>query len=280
MLVELAVGDAYGAGFEGVSDLAYVRENNDLSRYVQHPHYRTRPGCYTDDTQMSVAVAEAVVSDEPWTPEMLAQRFVASFKRDPREGYAGRFYAFLQEVRDGADFLARICPDSDRNGAAMRAGPLGVYPSVCDVIRRCTIQAAITHNTPEGINAAIASALMTHYLIYRLGPKSGLGAFVSTHVPGPWPVSWQGEVGLKGTECVHAAVTAITVTSSMSDLLRTCVEFTGDVDTVAAIVLAAGSCCDEIDQDLPAHLVQGLENGPFGREFLAGLDKRLMQRIA
>jgi ADP-ribosyl-[dinitrogen reductase] hydrolase len=280
MLVELAVGDAYGAGFEGVSDLAFVRKNNDLSRYIQHPHSRIKPGCYTDDTQMSIAIAEAVVSDEPWTPEMLAQRFVASFKRDPREGYAGGFYNFLRGVRDGADFLARIRPNSDRNGAAMRAAPLGVYRSVSEVVRRSATQAAITHNTPEGVSAAIASALTSHYLIYRLGPKSGLGDFLATYVPRPWTIPWQSKVGLKGTECVHAAVTAITASSSMSDLLRTCVQFTGDVDTVAAIALAAGSCCDEIDQDLPAQLVEGLENGAFGREFLAELDERLMQRTA
>src|SRR5207237_10064025 len=122
-----------------------------------------RPGCYTDDTQMSVAVAEAIVSDEPWAPEALAQQFVAAFQRDPREGYAGGFYAFLQEVRDGADFLARIRPDSDKSGAAMRAGPIGVCRPIAEVIRRCTIQAALTHNTPDGVNAAVAAALTTHY---------------------------------------------------------------------------------------------------------------------
>src|SRR5437764_14049243 len=83
MLVELAIGDAYGAGFEYAAD-SIVREKNNLSAYVQHPRHDIRPGCYTDDTQMSVAVAEAIVSDEPWTPATLAQRFVTAFKRDPR----------------------------------------------------------------------------------------------------------------------------------------------------------------------------------------------------
>src|ERR1700722_10974607 len=93
MLLELAIGDAYGAGFEYAAD-RIVREKNDLSGYIQHPRHGIKPGCYTDDTQMSIAVAEAIVSDEPWTPQGLADRFVTSFKRDPREGYAGVFYAF------------------------------------------------------------------------------------------------------------------------------------------------------------------------------------------
>src|SRR5262249_23946991 len=149
------------------ADEDLVRAKNDLSGYFSHPRHDTKPGCYTDDRQMSVAIAEAIVSDEPWTPEMLAQRFVTAFRRDPREGYASRFYAFLQEVQDGADFLARMRPESDKSGAAMRAAPLGVYCSTGEVIRRCTVQAVLTHNTPDGINAAVAAALTTHYFIYR-----------------------------------------------------------------------------------------------------------------
>jgi ADP-ribosyl-[dinitrogen reductase] hydrolase len=278
MLVELAIGDAYGAGFEYAAD-RIVRERNDLSAYIQHPRHGIAPGCYTDDTQMSVAVAEAIVAGEPWTPEMLAQRFVAAFKRDPREGYASRFYAFLQEVKDGPDFLARIRPDSDKSGAAMRACPIGVYRSMEEVIRRCTIQAAITHDTPGGIHSAVAAALMTHYFIYRLGPKSDLGAFLAAHVPGPWTTPWRGKVGAKGLESAHAAVSAILAHDSMSGLLRACVALTGDVDTVATIALAAGACSAEVAQDLPPQLISGLENGPFGREYLRELDQRLMARV-
>jgi ADP-ribosylglycohydrolase len=275
MLVELAIGDAYGAGFEYAAD-EIVREKNDLSAYIPHPRHSIRPGCYTDDTQMSVAIAEAIVSNEPWTPERLAQRFVTAFQRDPREGYAGGFYAFLQEVRDGAEFLARIRPDSDKNGAAMRAPPIGVYRPITEVIRRCTIQAALTHNTPEGIKAAVAGALMTHYFIYRLGPKCALGAFLASHVPGPWTTPWRGKVGAKALMSVHAAASALMANNSMSSLLRACVALTGDVDTVATIALAAGACSEEVAQDLPAHLVSRLEQGPFGRDFLWELDQRLM----
>ena len=162
----------------------------------------------------------------------------------------------------------------------MRAGPIGVCRPITKVIRRSTIQAAITHNTPDGINAAVAAALMTHYSLYRLGPKSGLGAFLASHVPGPWTTPWRGKVGAKGLMSVHAAASAIMTNSSMSALLRACVDLTGDVDTVATIALAAGACSQEVVQDLPEHLVSGLENGAFGRDFLRELDQRLLQRAA
>jgi ADP-ribosylglycohydrolase len=272
MLIEIAIGDAYGAGFEYASERL---ERNNLSSYVQHPRHRIRPGSYTDDTQMSIAIAEAIVSGEPWIPANLARRFLAAFKRDPREGYASGFYSFLQEIRDEREFLTRIRPHSDKSGAAMRSCPLGVFSSIDDVIERTKVQAALTHDTPTGTGAA--GALMTHYLLYRLGAKADLGAFLAAKVPGPWRQRWQGKVGSAGTMSVHAAVTAVIASTRMSELLKMCIAFTGDVDTVAAIALGAGSCATEIEQDLPEHLYQTLENGPFGRDFLKDLDARLMK---
>jgi ADP-ribosylglycohydrolase len=275
MLLELAVGDAYGAGFEYASP-GRVRKDNTAAAYVAHPRHSLRPGCYTDDTQMSLAVAESLLSGERWTPRLLADHFVRAFRRDPREGYASRFYQFLQEVDDGEQFLARIRPHSDKSGAAMRAAPLGVLPTAGQVLERCRVQAAVTHNTPDGIHAAQAAALMAHYFLYRLGPKAGLGAFLEGLVPGSWAVPWEGKVGSKGWMSVRAAVTAVARNARLSDLLRDCVAFTGDVDTVAAIALAAASACDEYEQDLPAALVAGLENGPYGRDYLVDLDRKLL----
>jgi ADP-ribosyl-[dinitrogen reductase] hydrolase len=124
MLVELAVGDAYGAGFE-YTDAGVIAAQNDLSHFVRHPRHRIAPGRYTDDTQMSLAIAEIIVADAPWTPQVLADAFVEAFKRDPREGYAASFYEFLCRVDSGAQFLAEIRSESDKSGAAMRAAPIG-----------------------------------------------------------------------------------------------------------------------------------------------------------
>jgi ADP-ribosyl-[dinitrogen reductase] hydrolase len=277
MLLELAVGDAYGAGFEYASP-DVIRRQNTLAGYIQHPRHRgTRPGMYTDDTQMSLAVAEALVSGERWTPENLAEHFVRAFHRDPREGYAGGFHAFLKTVRDGHDFLARIRPDSDKSGAAMRAAPLGVLPSAGTVLDRCRVQAALTHDTPWGIQAAQASSLMSHYFLYRLGSKARLGEFLRGMVSGPWSDPWAGKVGSKGWMSVQAAVTAVMRNDRLSDLLRDCIAFSGDVDTVATIALAAASCSDEYEQDLPNNLVNTLENDAYGRDYIVELDRQLLQ---
>ncbi len=279
MLLELAIGDAYGAGFE-YADPEIVKSDNNLSQYVQHPRHKLIPGSYTDDTQMSIAIAETILSQKPWTPETLADAFVTTFHRDRREGYASRFYQFLLTTETGKDFLAQIQWTSDASGAAMRAAPIGVFPTIEKVIEATTIQAAITHNTPDGINAAIAAALMAHYFIYQLGSKDQLGNFLDTQVPGyQWCQPWAEKVGSKGWMAVKAAVTAVMRNDTMSELLKDCINFTGDVDTVAAIALAAAACSIEVTQDLPAHLIQNLENGTYGRDYIMDLDKQLMSLV-
>lgn len=225
---------------------------------------------------MSLAIAEAIVADDPWTPEALAARVVVAFKRDPREGYAQRFHTFLTRIEDSRAFLALIEPTSDKSGAAMRAGPIGVFPTISEVVERTTIQARLTHDTPDGLRAAVAAALMTHYGLYRLGPRADIAMFLEDHVPGQWSEPWRGKVGPKGWMAVQAAVTALTRHERMSDLLRACVDFGGDVDTVATIALAAGACCDDVVQDLPAHLVMELEDGPYGRSYIQSLDAPLL----
>ncbi|MEG4964082.1 MULTISPECIES: ADP-ribosylglycohydrolase family protein [unclassified Microcoleus] len=46
MLIELAIGDAYGAGFEFV-DRQTIELCNNLNGYIKHPRHDIQPGCYT-----------------------------------------------------------------------------------------------------------------------------------------------------------------------------------------------------------------------------------------
>jgi ADP-ribosylglycohydrolase len=279
MLLELAIGDAYGAGFEYAPQDLVLRYNTG-KEYIKHPRHPIRPGSYTDDTQMSLAIAEALVAGDRWTPPNLAARFVEVFKRDPREGYAQGFYLFLQEVTNGEEFLTRIRPDSEKSGAAMRAVPLGILGSPAVVMDRATTQARITHATAEGVTSACVAALMSHYFLYDLGTKANLGKYLANLVPGPWAGPWHGKVGPRGTMAVHAAVTAVMAHRRLSDLLQACVAFTGDVDTVATIALGAAAHSREYQHDLAPSLFEGLENGPYGRDYLFGLDRRLLALMA
>ena len=63
MLVQMAKGDAYGAGFEYAPE-DFVLLYHKLTAYVQHPKHKLIPGVYTDDTQMSIANVEVILAGD------------------------------------------------------------------------------------------------------------------------------------------------------------------------------------------------------------------------
>lgn len=279
MLVELAVCDSYGGAFE-YTEVDFVKKNNDLLGFKEHPKWKDQlnAGQYTDDTQMTIAIAEAVLSGV-LTKKLIADKIVECYKRDPRNSYARSFNKFLQEIQTGDEFLGKIKPNSDKSGAAMRASPIGLFPSIPEVLEKSKLQATLTHDTPNGIQAAQAAALLVHYFAYDLGKKEDLGKFVEKHVPNNWTSPWSGKVGQKGWHSTKAAITLLVSCSSLSEILKEGVEFTGDVDTVCTIAGAAASFSKEIKNDLPLVLVQNLENGSYGRDYLKKLDGLLLSKF-
>ena len=274
MLVEMAIGDAFGACFE-MKPVSFVEKYNNPISYPSTRH----PGIYTDDTQMAVAMAELMLADRKWSELSIANSLVACYKRDPRKGYARGFGMLLDACCDGEALLTAIRPNSVKSGAAMRSPPLGLFKTGSEVVAKAFKNASVTHDTDEGRNSAAAAALMVHCFAFRQEGKDGLRDFVSYFVEGPWWTPWYGPVGNLGYQAVNAAITAIEDSKTLSDVLRKSVAFTGDTDTVASIAMAAASFSREIKNDLPEALVQGLEDGPFGRKYLRGLDEELCSKF-
>ena len=101
-----------------------------------------RRGHYTDDTQMSLALAEALYSGSPFTRDTVAQAFYTAYHRDKRPGYSSRTKAALEQSTV-ADFI-KHSPRSVTVGAAMRAVPLGVVPDVETVVKYACLNAELT----------------------------------------------------------------------------------------------------------------------------------------
>jgi ADP-ribosyl-[dinitrogen reductase] hydrolase len=281
MLLHLATGDAYGAGFEYVPDTV-VRKNSSNLEYINHQkHIEITAGKYTDDTQMSLAIAELLIDDKEITPLALASKFTEVFHRDKRTGYAGGFYKFLSETYTGEDFLAKILPHSNKNGAAMRASPVGFLPTIDEVLALSELQAKITHNTEIGITSSHACALSFHYFYYKKGEKKYLPNFLNEILGtsiADWTKPFNQKVLSPGWMAVSAAVTSIVKYNTMSDVLISSIDYTGDVDTVAAISLAMASASTEIENDLPEILYEQLENETYGKDYIIDLDNKLMKK--
>ena len=159
----------------------------------------------------------------------------------------------------------------------MRGWVTGLYPLMDDVLNYAELQAKLTHDTPDGIKSAQAAALFTHFFAYNNGKKKFGAEYVATWIDGPWTTPRTKPVGPKGMDSVHGAIQAVMMHDKMSLILKQCVDFTGDVDTVATIALGAASFSKEIEQDLPFELTGWLETGPWGGNYLLDLDKKLFQ---
>lgn len=290
MLLRIAQGDAYCLATEYIEfprDKATQEEALRFEKYGRHPTHHQTVGCYSDDTQMSCAVAEVLLSGRPFTREKFADAFVRCFKRDERKGYSRMFQEFLETVQSGEEFLAKINPNSDKNGAAMRAVPIGVLPTVEEVLQVAELQAKLTHDTPDGILSAQAVALMSHFALYEESGFLALNRYFKTYLPelGPisrrvWPNFPGGQVtGPRvGVKTVMAVAELLMSKETLMGILERTIQWGGDTDSVAAI--AWGIASTRLAGDIPAFLEVDLEpGGKFGVAYLKELGSKLMSVV-
>jgi ADP-ribosylglycohydrolase len=273
LLVEIAIGDAYGAGFEFCGRDKIARHNT-LAAYVPH-ELGIAAGRYTDDTQMSIAVAEVLLANGDATGDEFAEAFVRCYRRDPRPGYAKGLQGLLDECTSGAVLRQRIRPESRRNGAAMRSVPLGLLADRAQLAAAARAQAAVTHDTPEGTLSSHVVGLMAHALLHAQADPADLPRLVERETGFVLRDDWSAEVECDAIQTLHAVNTALQRHRSLSALLRDCVDFGGDVDSVAAIAMGLASLSPAYEADVPQPLVTGLEDGHHGLRFLAALDAQL-----
>ena len=111
---------------------------------------------FTDDTVMTIAVAEALMDCSPdSTDDEIRQKLVDSMRKYgklyPNAGYGGRFMVWLN--------LDPKPYNSYGNGSAMRVSPVAwLYNDMETVRRMARLSADVTHNHPEGIKGAEATA--------------------------------------------------------------------------------------------------------------------------
>lgn len=275
MLKEIAIADAYGAGFE-FSSPDKIKSVNNLEAYSSHELYNVT-GRYTDDTQMSIAICEALISPRPWDELLIAQKLVACFKRDIRPGYSKGFYELLKSINDGHDLLRLIKPESKRNGAAVRSIPIGFLNSSSKVIHYAHIQAKVTHNTDMGIQSSATVALIAHFGLHLDGDTQSIRKFLDIHNLNIWNFSWNREASVCAYDTLSAALTCLINSDSLSSILKNSIALGGDTDSVATIAVGLGSCFSNIDKDLPQTLIESMDEPDFGIPYLDQLEANLRQ---
>jgi ADP-ribosylglycohydrolase len=232
---------------------------------------------FTDDTVLTLAVAQAILDGLPYGPT------IKSFgRRYPHAGYGGSFRHWLQSASSQPYH-------SWGNGSAMRVSPVGLaFDDEETVLREAQRSAKVTHNHPEGIKGAQATALGIY--LARTGAGRGamretlqrrfgydLGRSLDEIRPGyRFDVSCQGSV--------PESIIAFLESDGVEDAIRKAISLGGDTDTMGCIAGALAEAhfgrvplglVDEVRKRLPAELWAIVEEfyrrfGPPGWDTLPG----------
>ncbi len=135
-MIGAIAGDIIGSVFEG-----------NPTKTTAFPLF-SRHSTFTDDTVLTVAMADSILKDRDYAASL--KRFARQY---PSAGYGATFFRWMRSS-DSRPY------NSWGNGSAMRVSPVGfAFDSVEEVLDQAERSAAVTHNHPEGIKGAQATAL-------------------------------------------------------------------------------------------------------------------------
>ena len=192
---------------------------------------------FTDDSVMTLAVAEALMDSMGKGEAEHKAALVASMRKwaakYPDAGYGGMFFIWLHSKKPEPY-------NSFGNGSAMRVSAAGwLYDTLEETLEKARWTAEVTHNHPEGIRGAEATAAAI-YMARTGKSKEEIRAYISEHFhydltrtcdeirPGYHHVE-------SCQETVPEAITAFLEGEDLTDAVRTAVSLGGDTDTLACI---------------------------------------------
>lgn len=212
----------------------------------------------TDDTVMTLAVAEALLDTRYKSNEQIKIAVTESMKkygkRYPLEGYGTRFSWWIQS-KDSEPY------NSFGNGSAMRVSSVGwLFNSIEKVKEVAKLTAEPTHNHPEGIKGAEAVASVIFLARKGYDKKyikqyviENFGYDLSKTCDEIRPTYHHVE---SCQETVPQAVTAFLEGVNFEDVIRTAVSLGGDCDTLTCI---AGSMAEAM-YEIPEYMIIEVRN--------------------
>ena len=255
-LVGAAAGDALGAPFEFKPAGTYLATFpspvlGGCGEMIGGGSFGWKPGEFTDDTQMALALAESLIaSNLEFDPERTWQHFTAWAEGASDIGITTRSTLSKSDWRTAAELAHRELGRSASNGSVMRIAPIGIAAVLWNTettVRIAREQSALTHFDPvAGWSAAIAAELIRRLIIGE-DFTSALASVIAVvddehraqfeHLLSPeWNPSAPGTPSNgNAIICLAQAIHAVASTQSFEDAVAAAVNFGDDADTVAAV---------------------------------------------
>lgn len=230
---------------------------------TEFPLFSTK-STFTDDSVMTMAVAEWLLKGKERTMDDLEDAMVSLARRFPNRGYGGGFYRWLffpNELRsyDGqrSDGL-RHPYGSFGNGSAMRVSAVGWFFDTLEETEFWAKKSAeITHNHPEGIKGAQATAAAI-YMARTGSTKEDIREYIVSRYG--YDLSRTCDeirptyrFNATCQETVPQAIVAFLESTDFESCIRLGVSLGGDTDTLCAI---AGAIAEAFYGSIPEQIVK------------------------
>lgn len=163
VLLGCAIGDALGKFAESKLPDYQPLLDWDGKTFLPSIYHKLEANQYTDDTMMSIAVAESLVTNNGFNPDDLSKRYIELFTSNTIRGYGRTTKLAIDNLISGKHWSESGVIGSYGNGVAMRVAPLGVYfrDDFKSLIEAVKIDNAMTHNSNESEAGALAIAITT-----------------------------------------------------------------------------------------------------------------------
>lgn len=213
----------------------------------------TPKSTFTDDTVLTMANAQWLLEDEQHSHETLVNIMQDLCHRYEWRGYGGRFVQWIVSSNPQPY-------GSFGNGSAMRVSPVGYYAKTLDeALELAKISAEVTHNHPEGIKGAQATAAAI-FLARRGKSKQEIRDYVaqtfdydlSRTLDEIRPTFTFDETCQR---TVPEAITCFMEGKDYEDVVRLSVALAGDADTIAAIAGSISSAVDEVPNGITQQVI-------------------------
>lgn len=224
----------------------------DNIKTTDFPFFINR-SAYTDDSVMSVAVADWLLHDSSHKHSTLEETMVriAHDFSCPMGGYGGFFYHWLFSGRERKPY------NSWGNGSVMRVSAVGwAFDTLDETLRVAELSASITHNHIEGIKGAQATAAAI-FLARNGKTKSEIKAYIEEQFGYDLHRTcdeirphYQFEESCQRT--VPEAIVAFLDSSDFENAIRLAVSLGGDSDTLACIT---GGIAEAFYKKIPEEIV-------------------------
>ena len=179
------IGDAAGARLEFLGRLPSEQELTDALAMKGGGVLRVAPGQITDDGELTLAMARALIGAQQFPREKVAANYRAWRSSNPFDiGHAtsAALSGAVNSIENIADFVARRSAahnmDSKANGALMRASALGIWSTrltQAEAAKAACDDASLTHPNPSCQWAGAAYVVAIRHLL--LNPGDAAGAF-------------------------------------------------------------------------------------------------------